>query len=1400
MLLFGAISQSLISKYWERITNIPSPYDNNYWLDVYFLPSNPQYGWICGFNGMVLRTTNAGSSWQGATVTGAYHLESVHFPTANIGYTSGVEGIFKSTDGGATWNNITPSGAANLWGNFFVDANNGILVGGGCDDVQNFWKTTDGGATWTVFVGNEPNSGLTDVILYDAYGTGYAVSSGKLWRTSDGGSTWEVFSTSGTNVWQEEICKNGNSFLVPYAGLNCSGQGNDGGMRFSVNNGSTWRQFQTGISMFGAFLLDANNAWACGYNRSVYYTSDGGQTWILRNCGVETGNLDDIWFINPSTGWLVGEGVYKLADDRREVSQTILDFGKLCVGDEVVKTFYVRNFSFSETNVNIQGTGNDIAEFNIIPKFTNTINVCDSLKVTVVLRPVKAGSKNARITVTFEGGATQDVLLTANVIQSTIMPDDTLLTINPAYCGISTNSGLLWRATLSDEYIDSVQLISGSNDIQCVSSLPLKVFSNGTRLLFSVTTKDTGWVKARFRIKFYPCNRDTTITVMAYGVSPIISSDTNFNTNIECFSIKDQKIFIPIKNTGNADLNIDLVELINPSTSFRKIGWSSGRNETFKIKPNDVDTLIIEFSAKQYGTFTLRIRIYNNDSTSVRGRKNPYYITIKGTFNAVEIQPKESILDFGKVCLGKDKSLTIFLKNKGNLDGELFIENTSNPYYDVFDIVFPNENKVLRYDSLPLQITFRPKEAKTYDDTLFIFNTPCFDTTRIIIKAKGVFSKIIANPNYINEIIPTSNPYTKQVKVINTGTEDVKIIDVLLSPSNPDISFTFNPNLPQLIKSGDSIIFNFEFYTDKELELNSKICFITESYCPTDTCILVNIKSISRRLSFSKNLIDYGFHKCKPQVLYDTLIITNTGLSSDTITKIEITPNSTPFRIINSPNLPFIIQGNSKYELIFEFAPQDEGLFEADAIFEAVSKPGEEITIHLKGEYRTAITYPTSLNINFGDNEECDTTKAVKIILKNDGTLIDTLQIENSFYQGFQILPLDTIFIKPKDSIEITFFANPQKFSSLGFHNWLCKFKSLVCNNEFSIECKINIIHPKIEINPQLIQFNVVWRNDSTTKFIYLTNLSQTEKIITKLEILPDNDEFEILYQLPKILKPNSIDSIPIHFTASEEGEYQGKIYIHYESICKDLDSVNIIAYVPKEKYSTKIYIDDYQAKPGDTLTISLNLEYFEPRQIEPNRIDFSISFDKWLFFPLSAYLKYNNSFLPTTFDYKEGVISLSSDSILSKNILNENGAILNIKGLILVAVPDSTPLIIKEFKIYTEKEIEYSKKDGSLKVMGFCHPTAEMKMIIAGAVLSIKNNIIQNENIEINYVLENDKSITFKIINIYGRSLFENNIRLKKNENSVNINISQLPSGTYFLIAYENDTQIWYEKILLIK
>ena len=96
IILFFSIVSLLTAQRWEKVTAIPQPYINTYWLDVYFLPSNPDYGWVCGFNGHVIRTNDGGKNWTGSTVPGGGQLESIHFPSAKIGYTSGTEGIFKS--------------------------------------------------------------------------------------------------------------------------------------------------------------------------------------------------------------------------------------------------------------------------------------------------------------------------------------------------------------------------------------------------------------------------------------------------------------------------------------------------------------------------------------------------------------------------------------------------------------------------------------------------------------------------------------------------------------------------------------------------------------------------------------------------------------------------------------------------------------------------------------------------------------------------------------------------------------------------------------------------------------------------------------------------------------------------------------------------------------------------------------------------------------------------------------------------------------------------------------------------------------------------------------------------------------------------------------------------------
>lgn len=343
LFLFFAFPSVLLTQ-WEKVKNIPPPYDNTYWLEMYFLPDKTNFGWVCGYDGRVLRTTDGGNSWQGISIRGAYQLEHIHFVDEKIGFTSGIGNdgygvIYKTTDGGLTWFNITPNRAEDLWGHWFVDKDYGIVVGGGCISPQRFFVTTNGGFSWDYLyeVNWFPNSGLTDVILYSRDGLGFATSSGYIWKTTDGGRSWTLFSRSGNNDWQEDLWISGQTIIVPYS-TGCGGDGGAGGVRSSKDFGKTWRQFPTGTSMFGAFLHDSLRGWVCGWDRAVYYTSDGGESWTLMNCGIEPGvSLDDFWFVNDTLGWVVGNGIYKYTGFKKIVSQ-IQAFPDTiaCEGDTVI--------------------------------------------------------------------------------------------------------------------------------------------------------------------------------------------------------------------------------------------------------------------------------------------------------------------------------------------------------------------------------------------------------------------------------------------------------------------------------------------------------------------------------------------------------------------------------------------------------------------------------------------------------------------------------------------------------------------------------------------------------------------------------------------------------------------------------------------------------------------------------------------------------------------------------------------------------------------------------------------------------------------------------------------------------------------------------------------------------
>jgi hypothetical protein len=103
-------------------------------------------GYAVGYNGTILKTTDAGISWKTLKSGVTNSLFSVSFSNLNNGIVCGANGvILKTADGGLTWK-ARPSGTiVTLHEVFFLDSLNAFISG----QFGTYLKTTDGGETWS---------------------------------------------------------------------------------------------------------------------------------------------------------------------------------------------------------------------------------------------------------------------------------------------------------------------------------------------------------------------------------------------------------------------------------------------------------------------------------------------------------------------------------------------------------------------------------------------------------------------------------------------------------------------------------------------------------------------------------------------------------------------------------------------------------------------------------------------------------------------------------------------------------------------------------------------------------------------------------------------------------------------------------------------------------------------------------------------------------------------------------------------------------------------------------------------------------------------------------------------------------------------------------------------------
>lgn len=327
----GASAQST----WNEI---PTPTNNN--LNSIDFPT-PQVGYIGGEDSLLLKTTDGGLTWEQINFSGitffssGYDFVELDFVTEDIGFATigPYTGTYKTMDGGLTWTQLNTSGSLCYnHGLYFFDQSYGFVGGAGCFQGENMDKIVSGTATSVVI--NTPSWG-NDIIVdinFDLNSIapyGLAVSTGgRVLRTTDSGETWDTIPSSlGSDVPLTSVTIVNDT--LAYAGYDMST--NSMGLLRTTDAGLTWStdmnsatfhypRFHDVYSTPGGRIYSGATSTTTG--NGVIFESDDSGIWFVQDVDYP---INCMTSYNDSVVWGVGANGYVVTN----ISESQLSVGEI---------------------------------------------------------------------------------------------------------------------------------------------------------------------------------------------------------------------------------------------------------------------------------------------------------------------------------------------------------------------------------------------------------------------------------------------------------------------------------------------------------------------------------------------------------------------------------------------------------------------------------------------------------------------------------------------------------------------------------------------------------------------------------------------------------------------------------------------------------------------------------------------------------------------------------------------------------------------------------------------------------------------------------------------------------------------------------------------------------------
>ena len=283
-------------------------------------PESTEVGYVVGGNaqidnGVVLKTTDGGGTWEPKTSGSLKGLNAVYFKDNSTGFAVGLEGmVLKTTDGGDNWATVSVPAPVSLNSVQFPENGDiGFIVGRPTENGFTVLKTTDGGDNWAALTFPYPAAHATVAGGFGTEDIGVVVgTTGFGAKTLDGTNFEYIGLNTGTDLYAVAF-KPGDKTKAYAVGLN-------GVVRYSAaaDTATVWQDCTAPATMvyLGISLCRRGSAAYIVGMGGVIGKTTGGTEFLLSPSGTLYTLYGVCFPTGESTGYVVGEGgrIYKTTD------------------------------------------------------------------------------------------------------------------------------------------------------------------------------------------------------------------------------------------------------------------------------------------------------------------------------------------------------------------------------------------------------------------------------------------------------------------------------------------------------------------------------------------------------------------------------------------------------------------------------------------------------------------------------------------------------------------------------------------------------------------------------------------------------------------------------------------------------------------------------------------------------------------------------------------------------------------------------------------------------------------------------------------------------------------------------------------------------------------------------